>query len=168
MPSFWGVVRSIPKREAFAAERLRKDHGFEVFLPMVETKRASQPLFASYFFVLILEQWRIINSCFGVLGLVRTGDCPSKMPDHEIARLKGLIDGAGFVRLPEVRGSPTKREIAIGARVRIASGPFGGMSGLYAGQAPRERERILLSMLGAQRPVLIARNLIIPFGEEAP
>jgi hypothetical protein len=41
MPAFWGVVRSLPKREAFAAERLRMDHGFEVFLPLVQTKRAS-------------------------------------------------------------------------------------------------------------------------------
>ena len=31
---FWSVVRSLPRREAFAAERLRMDHGFEVFLPL--------------------------------------------------------------------------------------------------------------------------------------
>jgi hypothetical protein len=55
MPAFWGVVRSLPKREVFAAERLRMDHGFEVFLPLVQTRRASQPLFRGYFFCRIVD-----------------------------------------------------------------------------------------------------------------
>jgi hypothetical protein len=71
------------------------------------------------------------------------------------------------VRLPEGHGSPIKRQIAIGAKVRITAGPFGGHLGLYQGQSTRDRERILLSMLGGQRPVLIASNLIAPLGEEA-
>jgi hypothetical protein len=45
---FWSVVRSLPAKERFAAEQLGL-RGFEVFLPLVQTKRASQPLFASYF-----------------------------------------------------------------------------------------------------------------------
>ena len=162
MPAFWGVVRSLPKREVFAAERLRMDGGFEVFLPLVQTKRASAPLFAGYLFVLIVDRWRSINSTLGVLCLVRTGDCPAKCPDYEINSLKAMIDGHGFVRLPEGRGSPLKRKIAIGAKVKVTAGPFGGMSGLYAGQSTRERELILLNLLGSQRPVAIAANLIVP------
>ena len=158
---FWSVVRSQPQRERFAASQLEL-RGYEIFLPMILTKRASAPLFNSYFFVRIIEQWRSINTCFGVLGLVRVGDCPSKMPDAEIEALKPMIDGHGFVRLPEGRGSPVKRKIAIGSKVRITSGPFGGMSGLYAGQSTRERELVLLNVLGSQRPVAIAANLIVP------
>ena len=99
MPAFWGVVRSLPKREVFAAERLRMDHGFEVFLPLVQTQRASQPLFRGYFFCRIIDRWRSINSTFGVLCLVRVGDCPARCPDHEIAALKAMIDGHGYVKL---------------------------------------------------------------------
>src|ERR1700722_73607 len=80
MPAFWGVVRSLPKREAFAAERLRMDGGFEVFLPQIQTKRTSQPLFPSYLFARIVEQWRSINYTLGVLCLVRVGDCPARLP----------------------------------------------------------------------------------------
>jgi hypothetical protein len=36
------------------------------------------------------------------------------------------------------------------------------MSGLYAGQSTRDRERILMTMLGGQREVLIAANLVVP------
>jgi transcriptional antiterminator RfaH len=162
MPAFWGVVRSLPKREAFAAERLRMDHGFEVFLPLVQTKRASAQLFSGYSFCRIVDRWRSINSTFGVLCLVRVGDCPARCPDREIDSLKAMIDGRGFVRLPEAPPPPVRRQIAIGARVRIAAGPFGGMSGLYAGQSTRERELVLLNVLGGQRPVAIAANLVIP------
>jgi transcriptional antiterminator RfaH len=162
MPAFWGVVRSLPKREAFAAERLRMDGGFEVFLPLVQTKRAAQPLFSGYFFCRIIDRWRSINTTFGVLCLVRVGDCPARCPDHEVDSLKAMIDGHGFVRLPEAPPPPVRRTIAIGAKVRIASGPFGGWRGLYAGQSTRERELVLLNVLGGQRPVAIAANLIIP------
>jgi hypothetical protein len=36
------------------------------------------------------------------------------------------------------------------------------MSGLYAGQSTRERELILLNILGSQRPVAIAAGLVVP------
>ena len=61
---FWSVVRSQSQRERFAAEQLGL-RGFETFLPMVQTKRATAPLFTGYFFVRIVEQWRSINFCFG-------------------------------------------------------------------------------------------------------
>jgi hypothetical protein len=51
--------------------------------------------------------------------------------------------------------------------VRIASGPFGGMRGLYAGQSTRERELVLLHVLGGQREVRIAANLVVPLNEGA-
>ena len=162
MPAFWGVVRSLPKREAFAAERLRMDHGYEVFLPLVPTKRASATLFAGYLFCRIVDRWRAINTTFGVLCLVRVGDCPARCPDHEIDSLKAMIDGHGYVRLPEGRGFPIKRKIAIGAKVRIIGGAFDGMRGLYAGQSTRERELILLNLLGRQTPVTIAAGQVVP------
>ena len=136
------------------------DGGFEVFLPLVQTKRAFQPLFSGYFFCRIVDRWRSINSTLGVLCLVRVGDCPARCPDHEVDSLKAMIDGHGYVRLPEARGVPVERKIAIGAKVRIASGPFGGLSGLYAGQSTRERELILLDLLGRQTPVTIAAGLV--------
>jgi transcriptional antiterminator RfaH len=162
MPPYWSVVRSLPKRESFAAERLRIDRGYEVFLPVVQTQRTFQPLFRGYLFCRIVEQWRSINSTFGVLCLVRVGDCPAKCPDHEIAALKAMIDGHGFIKLPEAPPPPARRKIAIGTRVRIASGPFGGMRGLYAGMSPKDREKVLLNLLGGQRPVLVPANLVIP------
>jgi transcriptional antiterminator RfaH len=133
---------------------------------MLQTKRASQPLFPGYLFAFIIEQWRVLNFTYGVLSVVRVGDCPCRVPAAEIDSLKAMIDGHGYIKLPEAPPPPpAPRQIAVGAKVRITSGPFGGMSGLYAGQTTRERELVLLKMLGGQRPVAIAAGLVVPLSE---
>jgi transcription antitermination factor NusG len=160
MPAFWGVVHSQPKREAFASEQLNL-RGFETFLPLIQTKRASAPLFASYFFVLIASQWRSINTCFGVLNLVRVGDCPSKMPDHEIERLQAMVVGE-FVRLPD---APVKsaRRFTQGESVKITGGPFEGVRAIHSGMRAGDRERILLALLGSSaRPVMVTSHQVAP------
>jgi hypothetical protein len=40
--------------------------------------------------------------------------------------------------------------------VKIISGPFGGLAGIYQGMTTRDRELVLLRVLGGQRPVAIA------------
>ena len=73
-----------------------------------------------------------------------------------------MIDRDGFIKLPEAPPPPVKRKIVVGAKVRIASGPFGGWQGLYSGQSTKDRERILLHVLGGQRVIRIASNLVVP------
>jgi Transcription termination factor nusG len=77
--SFWGVVRSLPMNERFAASQLEL-RGFETFLPLIQTKRATQPLFGGYLFCRILDRWRTINTCFGIIGLVRSAIARRKCP----------------------------------------------------------------------------------------
>ena len=108
-----GVVCSLPKREAFAGEQL-DIRGFETFLPLIQRKRATQPLFSSYFFIRIVSQWLLISSTYGVLCLVRVGDCPARCPDVEAERLRAMTDGHGFIRLP-AQTAP-RRIIAPGAQ----------------------------------------------------
>ena len=167
MPAYWGVVRSLPKREVFAAERLRMDHGYEVFLPLVQTKRAAQPLFPSYFFCRIRDAWRSINTTIGVLCLVRTGDCPARCPDHEIDNLKALIDGHGFIRLPDQPSKALRRVFAKGEAVKIVGGPFQGVSALHSGMSAAEKEVLLIAMLGAPRRIAVPRHLVAPLSEGA-
>jgi transcriptional antiterminator RfaH len=160
---FWSVVRSLPHREAFAAERLRMDGGFEVFLPMVQTKRASAPLFPSYLFVLIVDRWRSINSTLGVLCLVRVGDCPARCPDREIDALKALIDGHGFVRLPDKPSKPPGRVFVKGAAVKIVGGPLQGVAALHSGLSAADKEILLIAMLGSSsRRIAVPAHLVAP------
>ena len=48
--AFWAVARAQAQREAFAAEHL-ETRGFEVFLPLVETRRSVDVLLRGYCFV---------------------------------------------------------------------------------------------------------------------
>jgi hypothetical protein len=69
----------------------------------------------------------------------------------------------GYVRLPEVPAAPARRVIAVGSKVKITGGsPFSGWTGLYVGQSTRDREKVLLNLLGGQRHVLIASRLVMP------
>jgi transcription antitermination factor NusG len=57
--------------------------------------------------------------------------------------------------------SPPARILTPGAAVAITGGPFAGLNGAYAGMSARERELVLLNILGATRPVEIAAGSVI-------
>jgi transcription antitermination factor NusG len=93
---------------------------------------------------------------------VKVGAVPSKRPDEEIAKLIERSDPDGVIRLNARPIANQQRVLMKGARVAIADGPFRGFEGVYAGQTARERELVLLNVLGAARPVAIASHLIAP------
>jgi transcription antitermination factor NusG len=157
--SFWGVCRSLPLKERFAASQLEL-RGYETFLPMVATKRASQPLFASYFFVRIIDRWLVINRTFGVLCLVRVGDSPARCPDHEIDNLKAMTDGHGFIHLPDKPSTSPRRVFEKGAAVKIVGGPLQGVTALHSGLSAAEKEILLIAMLGASRRIAVPSHLV--------
>ena len=158
---FWSVVRSLPRREAFAAEQLGL-RGYETFLPLIPTKRASAPLFAGYFFIRIVEQRRVINRTIGVLCLVRVGDCPARCPDREIDALRNRVGPDGVIRLPPPSQPSPRRVFAKGEKVRILAGPLQGFAALHTGLSAAEKEILLIGMLGAQRRIAVPGHLVAP------
>ena len=115
---------------------------------------------ARLFLPRIVEQWRPISSCFGVLCLVRVGDCPSKMPDAEIERLKAMVDAHGFVRLPDLPSKPRRHVYKRNERVTIIGGPFQGVQALHSGLSAAEKEFLLLKLLGATRRVAVPSSMV--------
>ena len=88
------------------------------------------------------------------------GDTPARCRDEEIGKLFMRADPDGIIRLNPLRSS--RRRMAVGTRVIIADGPLKGFEGLYLGQSARDRERVLLEVLGAKRPVELARGSAVP------
>jgi transcriptional antiterminator RfaH len=162
---FWAVVRAVPHHDRLAAECVAMA-GFETFVPKIRVKVESRwrttPLFAGYFFTRIIDQWRVLERTMGVLSVVKVGAVPSRCPDAEIAALLERSDPDGVIRLRARPSSPPRRVLAPGAKVAIVDGPFRGLEGVYAGMSARERELVLLNVLGSQRPVAIAAHLIAP------
>jgi transcriptional antiterminator RfaH len=146
---YWTVARTLIKRESFAADHL-VGAGFEVFAPKVEMGRQVAALFPGYLFIHIGETWRAIDRTRGVLSLVKFGDAPARCPDAEIAKLQSRLDENGLVRLPPP-SQTSHRGIPIGARVRVA----GGFDAIYLGMTAREREKVLMTILGRQVQVTL-------------
>ena len=86
----------------------------------------------SYFFVRIVDQWRIIERSAGISGVVKFGATPAKCPDEEIAQLLARADPDGVIRLNRSPASSASRNFEPGAPVMIADGPFRGLGGVYA------------------------------------
>jgi transcriptional antiterminator RfaH len=163
---FWAVVRAVPHHDRLAAECVAMA-GFETFVPKIRVKVESRwrttPLFAGYFFTRIVDQWRVLERTMGVLCVVKVGAVPSRCPDAEIAALLERSDPDEVIRLrARPVAAPPRRVLAPGAKVAIVDGPFRGLEGVYAGMSARERELVLLNVLGGPRPVAISAGLIVP------
>jgi transcription antitermination factor NusG len=154
--SYWAVAKTQSQREAYAAENLAKS-GFEIFLPRIETRRSVAPLFVGYVFVLVINgHWLKIDRTFGVCSTIKFGDCPARVPDAEILAIRARADSSGLIRLPP---PPPKRKWAKGEHVKVlvAGASF---AGIHTGVSLRERERVLLQVLGAVRPIIVASHQV--------
>jgi transcriptional antiterminator RfaH len=150
--SYWSVVqvesRMLHQRcgEVSVGERLLAQAGYASYLPRTRTRRSGKtiiaPLFPGYLFVHIVERWYPIKATVGVLRLLMNGEDPARLPDQVLVDLHRAEVG-GFIRLPKAQAL-----IRHGDHVRILTGPFRDHVGLYDGQSARERELILLDLLG--------------------
>ncbi len=166
--AFWIVAQTIGGREEFASDRVR-DTGFDVLLPKIRVrvgKHTSKivPLFPGYFFAKIEERWRAIEKTMGVLSLIMSGDRPAKCPDVAIDEIVATMDRNGLCKLPKKRKLLTQR-YALGQIVRITSGTFRGLNGLYEGQSAHERELILLELFGRSVPIEFDQDQFVAWDE---
>jgi transcriptional antiterminator RfaH len=155
--SFWACARVEPKREAVAQHFLQL-RGFESYVPRVRERRLRggrhvvtlAPLFPCYCFVAVENGWWDARWCVGVVGLIMNGTHPASVADRIIDEIRAR-ERNGIVVLPE-------RELRRGDRVRVVRGPLRELEGLCAGQAAHERVAILLSLLGRQSRIVLARD----------
>ena len=155
----WYVVQTHPNAEHKAAAHLLRQ-GYKIYLPRYLRRRrharrietVAAPLFPRYLFVTIdttVQQWRCIQSTFGVSRLVCNGDEPAAVPNGVVEDLQGYQDEQGFVRLSvPPRFTP-------GDKVRVLDGVFSACLGLYEKMADSERVAVLLDLLGRKVRVVI-------------
>jgi transcriptional antiterminator RfaH len=141
--SFWSVVQTESQREP-TADRFLQQAGFETYLPMIRAAARLVPLFPGYLFVRLGEfRWSVVDNTIGVLHLLRSGERPAELRDKIIGDLRGM-ERNGLVRLPKPRG------LHLGDKVRVIRGSFADHVGLHDGLSSRDRQFILLELLGRQ------------------
>ena len=153
--SYWAVVQTESQRERFAVKNLESG-GFETYLPQIKLRRVPEPrcyapLFPTYVFVRIVDRWHAASRMMGVIRLIMAGEQPARLSEDVMAEIRSREGRDGYIKL-------APRTLKNGARVRIISGQFQGHIGLYDGQSAKERERVLLDMLGRSVRVELARN----------
>jgi transcriptional antiterminator RfaH len=154
--AYWAVARTQPQREEFAVRMLAIKGFRDTYLPRIRggvrsrgRPAADAPLFVNYLFVAIVDRWWEANYCPGVIRLLFDGERPAKVRDGVVEAIRAR-EVNGFVVLPEAPG-----RLKAGDRVRVIHGPFTGLPGLYAGMSSRDRVRVLLSLFGSTRPVMM-------------
>jgi transcription antitermination factor NusG len=160
--AYWSVAQTENRRESTAADWLKRA-GFETYLPKIKVVRQVvrghtrshermrtisrvEPLFPSYLFVHIVDRWYSIANTVGVIQLLLAGDQPAPISDKEINEIRAKERG-GLIRLPPLPG--LKR----GDQVRVLRGTFADHIGIYDGMSGKQRERVLLDLLGQRVPV---------------
>lgn len=156
----WFAVLTKPRAEAEAQMCLTRQ-GYATLFPRTRrTVRAAsgmivrtESLFPRYIFIHSdpsLQSLAPVRSTRGVCTLVRFGGGePARVPEAVIEQIRARMDGDdGFVRL----AAP---ELQPGAKVRIHEGPFSGLDAIFAATHGEDRVRLLLSLLGSEREVVV-------------
>lgn len=161
--SFWSVAMCKPQNEHIAKANLERQ-GYETYLPVYQVRIGKEIrkriLFPRYIFVRIELQWHSVSGTRGISRLIYgTNQQPASLSDSVIATMKAREDKKGYVSLPE----PPKFEP--GQKVRIVNN---NLFGIYSGQLPHERHRILVELMGRMVPVDVADDDITAAAIQEP
>jgi transcription antitermination factor NusG len=149
----WFVVQTNPQRETFVDEQLS---ALDPYLPRFKTAKGRiAPLFPRYLFVPAMVHWSPICNTVGVRALLMSGEHPAIIPGKVITDWRSRERG-GLVQLP-----PPPR-LKPGERLIITRGSLRYHTVIYAGMSGKDRERVLIEMLGHNV------TLIVPTADLAP
>jgi transcriptional antiterminator RfaH len=153
--SDWWVVQTEANFEHVARLLLMR-LGFITYAPRIKIRNRVNWLFPTYLFVGAREQWYPVLWTNRVVRLLMAGDQPAIVKGEIVTHIRKREVG-GFVKLP----LPNRR-LKPGQKVRVTNGAFQGHIGLYEGMSGRDRERVLLELLGQSVPVELPANQIVP------
>ncbi|MEI6300060.1 MAG: transcription/translation regulatory transformer protein RfaH [Betaproteobacteria bacterium] len=156
----WYVIHTKLRQEQLAFENLSRQ-GFECYLPTVSAERVQQrvlvvviePLFPRYLFIRLDDaidsgkSWSPIRSTKGVSRLVAFGGEPAKVPDRLVDLLRELAGGNS--------NAQPKRLFEAGEKVRIDSGPFAGIEGIYQMTDGTARAFVLIELISTKASLAV-------------
>lgn len=160
----WFAARTHPYRENCAQFNINR-LGFRTFFPRVrrtvrharKLRNILAPLFPGYVFVILdlsRDRWRSVNGATGVASLIMGVDKPIPVPRGVIEALIATRENSGTVRLD--------RDLEIGQKVRILSGPFAHALCRLEHLDDRGRVCVLLEIMGGQVAAYLDRSALGP------
>jgi transcriptional antiterminator RfaH len=163
----WYLIHTKPVREAVAQANLERQ-GYEVYAPRMQqsVRRHGRwcecivPLFPRYLFLQLAEGSQALSpvrSSVGVAGIVRFGARYAIVPEEIMRQLKRRADPESGLHCL------ARRPLLVrGATVRITTGPFEGLDGVFEREAGAARVVVLLNLLGQDAAVRIPADAVAP------
>jgi transcriptional antiterminator RfaH len=163
----WYLIRTKPSSEGVAQSSLSRQ-GYEVYLPRVVEPVLRRgvwgeritALFPRYLFLRLKEGIQAlapVSYSVGVADAVRFGSRYGVVPDEIVRDLRARADSiTGLHRI--VGQAP----LHPGMTVKIATGPFNGLEGVFERAAGADRVVVLLELLGQQARVKVPTASIGP------
>ena len=160
----WFVARVLHHREATAQFNLDRQ-GYRSFAPRVRRtirhartmRNVIAPLFPGYIFVILdlsVAPWRCVNSTIGVASLIMGAEQPLPVMPGVVEALVVSTESSGTVRFD--------RDLEIGQKLRILSGPFADTLCRLAELDDKGRVRVLFEFMGAEVSPRLDRSLVAP------
>jgi len=161
----WYLIYTKPRSESLAEENLQRQ-GFHTYLPWLANppqERARRvlpvaPLFPRYLFVEVdagQQSVAPIRSTYGVSNIVSFGGRLTPVSGDLIEALKEQAAADGLHH-------SASHDFRKGDCVRITSGPFEGLQGIFHVPSGCDRVLILLNVLGKTSSVSIGRQHVAP------
>jgi transcriptional antiterminator RfaH len=162
----WYLVHTKPAGEATAQRNLLRQ-GYEVYWPRLvrmavragRRRERIGALFPRYLFVRVNEGVQAlapVRSSRGVANVVRFGSQYAHVPERVVCDLRERADPqSGLHRLR------AEEELVRGAAVRVISGPFAGLEGVFERRTGAERVTVLLTLLGQNARVHILNEQVV-------
>ena len=165
----WFAARTLPHRENSAHFNLHC-LGFRSFVPRFrrtirhanKLRNVLAPLFPGYIFVILdlsRDRWRSVNSTTGVASLIMGVEQPLSVPLGVVEALIVRSENSGTIRLD--------RDLEVGERVRILSGPFAETLCRIEHLDDRGRVQVLLEIMGGQVLAQVDRSALSPINSRA-
>ena len=174
MDKQWYVVNTYSGHENKVKEKLdmrsqsmdMQDYIFRVIVPeetIVEekdgvTKEKTKKLFPGYILVEMVmsdEAWYVVRNTPGVTGFIGSsgkGAKPTPLQPYEVDR---ILNNMGMSRLD------VNKELEVGAKVKIISGPFSGMIGkIDSLDLPNQKVNLLVDLFGQETSVEVGLSEI--------
>jgi hypothetical protein len=145
---FWMLAATNRNQEWRAAYHAEVS-GFKFYLPQIRSSSGGREfLFPGYLFVQLRRGWEILIHARGFRRIFLTNEEPWKIRGKELDVFRRREDSHGIVCL--------QSRFRLGERVVIQKDKdlFNGYVGIFNGDTPERRCRILLEMLGRHVPVM--------------
>ena len=161
----WYLIHTKPSGETLAGRNLERQ-GYVAFLPRVvqTVRRAGRwlervgPLFPRYLYLRLNEGQQALGPVaftLGVAAIVRFGSRYKVVTDRIVGDLQARAEPeTGLHRLS------LEPKLAAGMAVRVSSGPFDGLEGVFEREAGADRVVVLLKLLGQSSSVCVSVDSI--------